>query len=39
MKRGTSTVTARELGDAIASDHDTTVESWSQEGPAQGRRP
>jgi rfaE bifunctional protein kinase chain/domain len=38
MKRGTATVSARELADAIASDHDTTVENWSQEGPAQGRR-
>jgi len=38
MKRGTATVSARELGDAVASDHDTTAESWSQEGPAQGRR-
>jgi len=38
MKRGTATVSARELSDAIASDHDTTVENWSQEGPEQGRR-
>jgi rfaE bifunctional protein kinase chain/domain len=38
MKRGTATVSARELGDAVASDHDTTTENWSQEGPAQGRR-
>jgi rfaE bifunctional protein kinase chain/domain len=38
MKRGTATVSARELSDAIASDHDVTVESWSQEGPGQGRR-
>src|SRR5204863_1495758 len=38
MKRGTATVSARELSDAIAADHDTSVESWSQEGPAQGRR-
>ena len=38
MKRGTATVSARELGDAVTSDHDTTVEHWSQEGPPQGRR-
>src|SRR5262245_56158953 len=38
MKRGTATVAARELSDAVTSDHDTTVENWSQEGPAQGRR-
>jgi rfaE bifunctional protein kinase chain/domain len=39
MKRGTATVSARELGDAVQSDHDTSLQSWSQEGPAQGRRP
>jgi D-glycero-beta-D-manno-heptose-7-phosphate kinase len=38
MKRGTATVSARELGDAIAADHDTTTENWSQEGPPQGRK-
>jgi len=38
MKRGTATVSARELVDAITTDHDTTLENWSQEGPAQGRR-
>jgi D-glycero-beta-D-manno-heptose-7-phosphate kinase len=37
-KRGTATVSAQELADAVISDHDTTVENWSQEGPAQGRR-
>jgi D-glycero-beta-D-manno-heptose-7-phosphate kinase len=37
MKRGTATVSARELSDAVESDHDTTVENWSQEGPEQGR--
>jgi len=37
MKRGTATVSARELSDAVANDHDTTVENWSQEGPPQGR--
>jgi rfaE bifunctional protein kinase chain/domain len=37
MKRGTATVSARELGDAIAADHDTPLENWSQEGSAQGR--
>jgi bifunctional ADP-heptose synthase (sugar kinase/adenylyltransferase) len=39
MKRGTATVAAQELSDAVATDHDTTLENWSQEGPAQGRRP
>ncbi len=39
MKRGTATVSARELAEAIESDHDTTPEPWSQEGHAQGRRP
>jgi len=38
MKRGTATVSARELAEAIESDHDTTTENWSQEGPPQGRR-
>jgi len=38
MKRGTATVSARELSEAIRSDHDTTRERWSQQGPAQGRR-
>ena len=38
MKRGTATVSARELSDAISSDHDTSTENWSQEGPEQGRR-
>ena len=38
MKRGTATVSARELTDAVAGDHDTRVEHWSQEGPPQGRR-
>jgi rfaE bifunctional protein kinase chain/domain len=38
MKRGTATVSPRELSDAVASDHDTTPENWSQEGPPQGRR-
>lgn len=38
MKRGTATVSARELSDAIESDHDTALENWSQEGPPQGRR-
>jgi len=37
-KRGTATVSAQELSDAVTADHDTTVENWSQEGPAQGRR-
>jgi rfaE bifunctional protein kinase chain/domain len=38
MKRGTATVSARELSDAVMSDHDITAENWSQEGPPQGRR-
>jgi D-glycero-beta-D-manno-heptose-7-phosphate kinase len=38
MKRGTATVSAQELGDAIVADHDTATENWSQEGPPQGRR-
>jgi len=38
MKRGTATVSARELSDAVTTDHDTSVENWSQEGPPQGRR-
>jgi rfaE bifunctional protein kinase chain/domain len=38
MKRGTATVSAQELSDAVTSDHDTSVENWSQEGPPQGRR-
>jgi rfaE bifunctional protein kinase chain/domain len=38
MKRGTATVAPEELSAAIDSDHDTSLESWSQEGPAQGRR-
>jgi len=38
MKRGTATVSSRELADAVSSDHDTTTEHWSQEGPPQGRR-
>jgi D-glycero-beta-D-manno-heptose-7-phosphate kinase len=38
MKRGTATVSARELSDAVASDHDAATENWSQEGPPQGRR-
>ena len=38
MKRGTATVSAQEMADAVTSDHDTSPEAWSQEGPAQGRR-
>jgi rfaE bifunctional protein kinase chain/domain len=37
MKRGTATVSPRELRDAVQSDHDTPTENWSQEGPPQGR--
>jgi rfaE bifunctional protein kinase chain/domain len=39
MKRGTATVSAHELAGAVTSDHDTSRERWSQDGPAQGRRP
>ncbi len=38
MKRGTATVSAEELIAAVTQDHDTSLENWSQEGPAQGRR-
>ena len=38
MKRGTATVSATELSDAVTSDHDVPMETWSQEGPAQGRK-
>ena len=38
MKRGTATVSAGEVADAVTTDHDTSPENWSQEGPAQGRR-
>jgi len=38
MKRGTATISPRELSDAVTSDHDTATENWSQEGPEQGRR-
>jgi rfaE bifunctional protein kinase chain/domain len=37
MKRGTATVSAAELADAVNTDHDAPVENWSQEGPEQGR--
>jgi rfaE bifunctional protein kinase chain/domain len=38
MKSGTATVSAQEIGHAVTSDHDTALESWSREGPEQGRR-
>ncbi len=38
MKRGTATVSAPELADAVTRDHPTPRESWSQEGPDQGGR-
>jgi rfaE bifunctional protein kinase chain/domain len=38
MKRGTATVSGRELADAVSSDHDRTREMRSQDGPAQGRK-
>ena len=38
MKRGTATVSAREVNEAIQHDHDISAQNWSQEGPAQGRQ-
>ena len=38
MKRGTATVGAEELRQAVSSDHEAPAEPWSQEGPPQGRR-
>ena len=38
MKRGTATVSAEEMADAVTSDHEASPENWSQEGPTQGRR-
>ncbi len=38
MKRGTATVSAPELADAITSDHDTSAESWLQGGPGTGKK-
>ena len=38
MKPGTATVSAEELSAAVERDHDISLENWSQEGPAQGRR-
>ena len=38
MKRGTATISARELSQAVERDHDTAAENWSQEGPLQGRK-
>jgi rfaE bifunctional protein kinase chain/domain len=38
MKRGTATVSAQEMADAVRNDHDTSSEPWAQEGPGQGRR-
>jgi bifunctional ADP-heptose synthase (sugar kinase/adenylyltransferase) len=38
MKRGTATVSARELADAVTSDHPSPTEPWAQEGELQGRR-
>ena len=38
MKRGTATVSERELSEAVSRDHDTSAESWSQEGPQHGRK-
>ena len=38
MKRGTATVAPSELLGAVESDHDASLEPWSQEGPPQGRR-
>jgi D-glycero-beta-D-manno-heptose-7-phosphate kinase len=36
MKRGTATVSARELSDAVESDHNTSLAAWSQEGEGPG---
>jgi rfaE bifunctional protein kinase chain/domain len=38
MKRGTATVAARELREAVILDHESPPENWSQDGPPQGRR-
>jgi len=38
MKRGTATVSPAELREAIQTDHYAPTESWSQEGPEQGRK-
>jgi bifunctional ADP-heptose synthase (sugar kinase/adenylyltransferase) len=38
MKRGTATVLARELSEAVSRDWDAPPEAWSQEGPQQGRK-
>lgn len=38
MKRGTATITADELRHVVSVDHAAPVESWSQDGPQQGRR-
>ncbi|HEX7485113.1 MAG TPA: PfkB family carbohydrate kinase [Vicinamibacterales bacterium] len=38
MKRGTATVSADELRQAILADHAAETERWSQEGPDQGRK-
>jgi rfaE bifunctional protein kinase chain/domain len=35
MKRGTATISARELSDAVEKDHDTSPESWSREGKSR----
>src|SRR5205085_5084997 len=32
MKRGTATVSAQELAQAVVSNHETATENWSQEG-------
>jgi rfaE bifunctional protein kinase chain/domain len=37
MKSGTATVSPQEIGHAVASDHETGPDNWSQDGPAQGR--
>jgi bifunctional ADP-heptose synthase (sugar kinase/adenylyltransferase) len=38
MKRGTATVSPREVSDAIVHDHDISPQNWSQDGLAQGRQ-
>ncbi len=38
MKRGTATVTAREIAEAVTIDHDTPGDPWPEQGRAQRRR-
>jgi bifunctional ADP-heptose synthase (sugar kinase/adenylyltransferase) len=36
MKRGTATVSASEIADAVVADHETSQENWAQDEPARG---